>query len=143
MKRTPHILALAAAAALVWTGCDKPKGSPSNPKPEAKLSPSPSVNTNAMSGLTSGALAPPAISQPLFETNIFMSTQSLPALKRTEPTLRTFPGPGVYETVPYSMLVIVPEPCDEHFVVKVDDPGSRMPIIKPNLEFIPRGRANK
>jgi hypothetical protein len=46
--------------------------------------------------------------------------------------------PGVYTTTPYACVVIVPEPhLDERFVVKPLGPSASMPVLKPELHFIP------
>jgi hypothetical protein len=46
--------------------------------------------------------------------------------------------PGVYRTVPYSCIVVVPglHP-DDRCIVRPPDVDSSMPIIKPELQFIP------
>ena len=54
---------------------------------------------------------------------------------------RTLPKlalPGVYRTEPYACIVLVPErQADDCSVVKPTDRGSAMPVIKPDLRFIP------
>jgi hypothetical protein len=46
--------------------------------------------------------------------------------------------PGVYRTVPYSCIVVVPGPHpDDRCIVRPPDVDSSMPITKPELQFIP------
>jgi hypothetical protein len=48
------------------------------------------------------------------------------------------PKPGVYRTVPYSCIVVVPgERLDDGIAVAPGKPGSSMSVIKPELQFIP------
>jgi hypothetical protein len=57
------------------------------------------------------------------------------SLNRTSPKL---PMPGIYKTEPYACIVLVPESqADDRSVVKPTDRGSAMPVIKPELRFIP------
>lgn len=50
--------------------------------------------------------------------------------------------PGLYKTAPYSCLVLVPgSHLDEAAVRRPPGDGSRMPIVKPDLQFIPWPRA--
>jgi hypothetical protein len=54
--------------------------------------------------------------------------------------------PGLYATAPYSCLVLVPGPHpDDRAVVGTGgaDADPSMPIIKPDLQFIPRSPAAK
>ena len=67
--------------------------------------------------------------------------QAAPSPTRPLPVARP-PAPGVYETTPYTCIVVVPgaHPDDK---ICVGGPGlgtvgRRMPIIKPDLQFIPR-----
>ena len=46
--------------------------------------------------------------------------------------------PGVYKTAPYSCIVVVPGPHpDDRCIVGPGDGDYSMPIIKPDLRFIP------
>jgi hypothetical protein len=48
--------------------------------------------------------------------------------------------PGVYQTLPYTCLVIVPGPCpDDKSIIGKQGDGSMspMPVIKPDLQLIP------
>jgi hypothetical protein len=48
------------------------------------------------------------------------------------------PKPGVYKTVPYACIVVVPDKCpDDRSVVALPERGSTMPVIKPELRFLP------
>jgi hypothetical protein len=50
----------------------------------------------------------------------------------------TAPQPGVYKTEPYSCLVVVPGPHpDDKCIVGAPGRGSEMPVIVPELRFIP------
>jgi hypothetical protein len=56
---------------------------------------------------------------------------------------RTIPA-GVYKTVPYSCIVVVPGPHpDDRCVINPGGVDSAMPIIRPDLRFIPRDPAEK
>jgi hypothetical protein len=49
-----------------------------------------------------------------------------------------FPEPGVYRTEPFACIVIVPtKHIDDTIAVRHPEAGSAMPIIKPELHFIP------
>jgi hypothetical protein len=46
--------------------------------------------------------------------------------------------PGVYKTEPYACIVVVPgRSIDDHIVVTSDTPDAKMPVIKPDLRFVP------
>ena len=46
--------------------------------------------------------------------------------------------PGVYKSEPYSLIVKVPRPSgDDAFVVGRNQSGFRMPVVLPDLRFIP------
>lgn len=48
------------------------------------------------------------------------------------------PPPGVYKTAPYSCIVVVPGPHpDDRCIVNPGAGDSSMPIVKPDLQFIP------
>ena len=48
------------------------------------------------------------------------------------------PPPGVYKTAPYTCIVVVPGPHrDDQCVVNPGESDSSMPIVKPDLQFIP------
>jgi len=57
------------------------------------------------------------------------------AIAKSSPSL---PIPGAYKTAPYACIVIVPgKNPDDHSVVEPAERGSAMPVIKPELRFIP------
>jgi hypothetical protein len=65
--------------------------------------------------------------------------QTLPSSARPHPpsTPPTIPA-GVYQTVPYSCIVVVPGPHpDDRCIFGKGSGDSSMPIIKPDLRFIP------
>ena len=64
---------------------------------------------------------------------------SLPLLDRAHPrAVSASPPAGVYKTVPYSCIVVVPGPHpDDRCVVNLNGVESAMPIIRPDLRFIP------
>ena len=67
------------------------------------------------------------------------------------PSARLHPAPpsagpttGVYRTAPYSCIVVVPGPLpDDRSIVSPRGGDSSMPIIKPDLQFIPLHPAKK
>lgn len=47
-------------------------------------------------------------------------------------------APGVYKTEPYTCIVIVPgEHPDDRMAIHPPDPAPNMPVLKPDLRFIP------
>jgi len=47
--------------------------------------------------------------------------------------------PGVYQTRPYAIILVVPESgIDDRCVVGGIDSGSKMPVAKPDLQAIPK-----
>ena len=56
-----------------------------------------------------------------------------------QPLAKNAPAPGVYETAPYTCMVIVPGAHPDDSSVHWSGAGpSRMPVVKPELRFIPR-----
>jgi hypothetical protein len=57
-------------------------------------------------------------------------------------TIRVLPThlqPGIYETAPYSGLVLVPGSCgDERAIIVPSVQDFSMPMVEPDLRFIPR-----
>ena len=48
------------------------------------------------------------------------------------------PAPGVYRTEPYTCIVIVPGGhADDKSVIHPAEPGPNMPVLKPDLRFVP------
>jgi hypothetical protein len=72
----------------------------------------------------------------VFTTNLTKGLASrLSVLKSASPTP---PKPGVYTTEPFTCIVIVPpKQPDDQSVMKPKESGSAMPVIKPDLRFIP------
>jgi hypothetical protein len=77
--------------------------------------------------------------QPQFEV------PSVPQLAR--PRSPAFPDQlpaGVYKTAPYTCIVVVPGPHpDDRSIVSPSSGEYRMPIIRPNVQFIPLHPAKK
>jgi hypothetical protein len=54
------------------------------------------------------------------------------------------PEPGVYETAPFTGIVVVPGPHpDDRMVVRLGAFQPSMPNVQPELRFIPRGSGKK
>jgi hypothetical protein len=54
------------------------------------------------------------------------------------------PGPGVYNTAPYAGIVVVPDKHpDDRALINLADGDFKTPIIKPDLQFIPRNAPKK
>jgi hypothetical protein len=53
--------------------------------------------------------------------------------------LLELPKPGVYKTIPYTCVVIVPGPHPDERMPAVSPPAvePNMPVVKPDLQFIP------
>ena len=52
--------------------------------------------------------------------------------------------PGVYQTRPYGIILIVPKRgLDDSCIVRGMSGGSKMPIINPNVQAVPKGTAAK
>ncbi len=67
-------------------------------------------------------------------TNFF----ARPRLARPKGRVPSAPKPGVYRTEPYACIVVVPgKHPDDRSVVKPGDPGPPMPVVRPELRFIP------
>ena len=76
----------------------------------------------------------------------FPTPHAIPARNSKKPA---FPGiraqtdpevlkPGIYKTTPFTCIVIVPEShLDDGMVVRIPYCDSNMPILKPDLHFIP------
>jgi hypothetical protein len=60
----------------------------------------------------------------------------LAASDSRRPVESSSPAPGVYSAAPYTMLVVVPRPVDDHMMVATNDrSSSKMPIIKPEIQL--------
>src|SRR2546425_7211636 len=54
------------------------------------------------------------------------------------------PQPGIYETAPYTSIVVVPGPHpDDRMIVGLGGGQSSMPVAQPELRLIPRSSAQK
>jgi hypothetical protein len=66
-----------------------------------------------------------------------------PARLKPSVSLGQLPA-GVYKTLPYTCIVVVPGPCpDDRFLVKPPGGECPMPIIRPDVQFIPLCPAKK
>jgi hypothetical protein len=102
------------------------------------------VNTNrgpiaakvVVSGQTNLLLVYPQFPNILLATNL---NKAFPRQKlstnQISPQLLT---PGLYKTEPYTCIVIVPnKTADDRAVVKSPESGHEMPVVKPELRFVP------
>ena len=98
--------------------------------PESDVAAIPLARTNLLTPLFASG------GQPQFEI------PSVP--QHTRPHSPAPPGqlpPGVYKTAPYTCIILVPGPCpDDRAVVSPRGGDSSMPIIRPDLHFIPIDR---
>jgi len=78
--------------------------------------------------------SPPAV-PPTGVTNLYWNLRSNHIARPSAPS--AIP-PGVYRTFPYSCIVVVPGPHpDDLYIVNPGGGNDPMPIIKPELQFIP------
>jgi len=62
----------------------------------------------------------------------------LPQPQKDSKASPSLPAPGVYKTEPYTCIVIVPAGhSDDKSVIHPPDPGPNMPVLKPDLRFVP------
>ena len=124
---------LAAAQGVLHTGSSQAPSTPWPGNTQIEVIVIPSAGSNRLLQATAPA------SKPQFNIQIFPpSARLLPP-----PAPRTIP-PGVYKTVPYSCIVVVPGPHpDDRCIVRPPSVDSSMPIIKPELRFIPWSPASK
>jgi hypothetical protein len=122
---------LATALRLPPSGSWPPAETPWPGNPESDVAAVPLARTNLLMPLLASG-GPPQVEVP-----------SIPQPAR--PQRRASPGQlpaGVYKTWPYTCIVVVPGPCpDDRAIVKPSGKNYRMPIIKPDLQFIPWGLA--
>jgi len=79
-------------------------------------------------------LSPPAV-PPTGLTNLYWILRSNPIAVPSAPSATP---PGVYRTFPYSCIVVVPGPqLDDKCIVNPGGGNDPMPVIKPDLQFIP------
>ena len=102
----------------------------------------PFVVANAVPGVTAGTLR---------STNgnvIILSTNRLGSIRgrtyqvpQQQTNLKNSPGapaPGVYKTEPYTCIVIVPGASpDDKSVIHPAEPAPNMPVLTPDLRFVP------
>jgi hypothetical protein len=51
---------------------------------------------------------------------------------------------GVYKSWPYTCIVVVPGPCpDDKAILKPEDRNYQMPVVRPDLQFIPLFPTNR
>jgi hypothetical protein len=68
----------------------------------------------------------------------------VPHARLRPPTAQASPAPGVYRTAPYSCIVMVPGPHpDDQAIVNPRGGHDTMPVITPDLQFIPLRQAKK
>jgi hypothetical protein len=102
------------------------------------------------------ATAPLVLLRPKMPLQSSLALTNFPArvvvLARTNaPASSTPPKPGIYETAPFTGIVIVPGPeLDDRAIIRLPEPSegmamptAPMPILKPELRFIPWPGAKK
>ena len=103
---------------------------PALPWPETSLSNAsviPFLSTHAQISAFAPGWKPPSQNQ-----------HFAPSARVHPPTPSTSPAPGVYKTAPYTCIVVVPGPRpDDVCITRPRGGDSSMPIIKPDLRFIP------
>ena len=81
---------------------------------------------------------PPAWKPPRQGQNV------VPRAHLRPPAAAAGPAPGVYKTTPYSCIVMVPGPHpDDRAIVSPGGGQYTMPVITPELQFIPLRQAKK
>lgn len=130
-------LALLCALGVAQVGLDT-RSSPATPMPR----PGHYLSNALLFPASAGRVQAPAFAfalKPELKVQIVAPSNhlSLPSLPRNIPA-------GVYKTVPYSCIVVVPGPYpDDRCVVRPGGGDFSMPIIKPDLRFIPLRPAKK
>ncbi|PWU08642.1 MAG: hypothetical protein C5B50_29145 [Verrucomicrobia bacterium] len=81
--------------------------------------------------------------QPSGSTNLFLTVPGLyPNFSSSSTNMLSskLPKPGIYEAHPYTMIVIVPgpQPDDKCIVSASRETDRNMPIIRPQIELVPR-----
>jgi|SRR5665213_537846 len=78
---------------------------------------------------------------------IILTNQKL-QLSKTDPALfhDTPPArplkPGIYQTYPYAMTLVVPKPANDDCIIKAQsDVDSKMPVFRPKVEVVPEPSA--
>jgi hypothetical protein len=102
---------------------------------QAVTNQAPITATIAVAGQTNILMRNPRIGPKSFFATNLNAGLSAPAVDGTSAGL---PLPGVYKTQPYSCIVVVPaKQPDDRSLVKPAESGSAMPVVKPELRFIP------
>ena len=139
MKRVALTLALAALA-LLWT-LARGQVQPPDPAPRLDL-----WTTNWLAqAVAAQAPATLALSQaPVLVPKLRGLTNS-PTLLFRLPPHRSPSGPirpGLYQSAPYTCLVLVPGPCaDDKSVFGTQSVDPRMPKVEPDVRLIPGNRS--
>jgi hypothetical protein len=142
MKRWTLISMIGLATAATLAGDGAQTNSTPPPKPQAVLTNNFNIATNF--SLQLNPFQKPGGGRPFAGTNGFQSLLPEPMIHDSKPSLFAPLKPGLFKTAPYSMIVIVPgDSGDEQFAASVGDANSRMPIVRPELKFIPLERAKK
>ena len=89
-----------------------------------------------ISGQTNLLLMPPPLGSSTLNTNLNSAWGS--SALSSDRHLRSLPKPGVYKTEPFTCIVIVPgKNADDRSLFKPAEPGSAMPVVRPELRFVP------
>jgi hypothetical protein len=133
---------LAAAPPMPWPGNGQSNviiiPSPPGTSPIPFLAPSGNPAFRIQPSPPGARLHPPAV-PPTGLTNLYWILRSNPIVVPAAPPIIP---PGVYKTTPYSCIVVVPGPHpDDKCIVNPGSGNSPMPIIKPDVRFIPWGPA--
>jgi hypothetical protein len=83
-------------------------------------------------------------------SNIPSTSQGFAPLKPTPIYLDKLPTPppplkpGVYQTYPYTIIIITPgRGIDDQSIVEIPNANSKMPVIKPHLKVVPLSPAKQ
>jgi hypothetical protein len=122
-----HALRLPSAES--WS----PAETPWSGKPESEVAAPPLARTNLLIPLFASGWQPQ------------LEVPSIPqsARPRRPASPRQLPA-GVYKTLPYTCIIVVPGPCpDDRAIVDLSSGIYRIPIIWPDVQFIPFGQVRK
>lgn len=131
---------LAAGPPITWPGNGQSNviiiPSPPGTSPLPPLAPAGNPAFKTQPSPPGARLTPQAV-PPTGLTNLYWILRSNPIAVSSAPPIIL---PGVYKTAPYNCIVVVPGPqLDDKCVVNPGGGNSRMPIIRPDLQFIPWG----
>ena len=118
---------LGSAQRVPHGGSWPPAATPWPGNPKSDVAAVPLARTNLLSSLVASGW------QPQFEV------PSVPQPARPQPSVSPGQLPaGVYKTLPYTCIVVVPGPHpDDRCIVSPPGGECRMPIIRPDVQFIP------